>query len=288
MSLYDPEYVSKNIKYLDNGIPKLIFQIWISENGKDMPENWKISPIEWKKHHPDYIYVLWDKDNALNFITKYFNEYLDIYNDFKYVVSRCDMLRICILYIFGGIYSDLDNYPLKNIEEYISDPSIDTYYPELKVANNIMVNNNLIFSKPKCELFLTLLAHIKSQSTKEHINKYTEMRAYSCVDKIKEYQKNNMYNLKILPYKQFNPYGLGETKTKVKKSDIVIMQTAGGSWYDDETSVATYIVSNWILFTILIILIAILITIICLIFQPPNTNKNTQPSSPNTHQKQPT
>lgn len=275
MSLHDPNYVKQIVQYNEVGIPKLIFQIWISEDGREMPENWKNSPIEWVKYHPDYIYVLWDKDNALEFITKYYNEYLDTYINFKYVVSRCDMLRICILHKFGGIYSDLDNYPLKSIDEYIKDPTIDTYYPELKVADTVMINNNLIISKPDLPLFPELLEHIKNKTCKYHVNKYSEMREYSCVDKIYEFTQNGKHNIKLLPYRQFNPYPLGSNKTTVPKSEIVINQTEGGSWYDNETESATFIVSNWIFFTVLIILIVVFIVVICvIIFYPPITDES--------------
>ncbi len=274
MSLYDPDYVNSICNYTTNGFPKIIHQIWISENGKNMPKNWEKSPIEWKKYHSDYIYILWDLNTALDFIEKYFPNYLQIYKNFKYVVSRCDMLRICIIYKYGGIYSDLDNYPLKNIEEYINIPNIDTYYPELKVSSKILINNNLIFSKRNSELFIKMLEHIenKSKSKSYYINKYMEIREYNCIDIVTHFYKNKEYNIHILPYEKFNPYNLGENITLVKKSDIVIMQTQGGSWYDEETKTAIFVLGNWISFIILLLLFLILVIIIIMLFQYPGNS----------------
>src|SRR5260221_2360931 len=107
MSLYDPNYIKSIVNYTDSGIPKIIHQIWINEDNRIMPKSWGISPVEWKKYHSvedGYIYILWEKDTARDFISIYFPNYLESYDKLKYVVSRCDMLRIALMYKYGGIY----------------------------------------------------------------------------------------------------------------------------------------------------------------------------------------
>ena len=39
MSIHDLEYVKSICSYMSCGIPKIVHQIWINENGREMPEN---------------------------------------------------------------------------------------------------------------------------------------------------------------------------------------------------------------------------------------------------------
>lgn len=274
MSLYDPEYVKSIVKYTNGGIPKIIHQIWISENGKKIPTHWEISPIEWKKYHgknEDYIYILWDADNSKQFIKTYYPELLEIYTNFKYVVNRCDMMKACFLYKYGGIYSDMDNYPLENIEKYL-DKDCDTYLTKYKIMDNqIIINNNLIFTKPERELFLTVLEDYKNNSKKYYMTKYLEISALG-YGPYNLYIDNSKYKIHALPYEQFNPYSFIDNYSE-KRTNVVIMSVPGGSWFDDETKAAKLFLQNWVLFLILFILVIVFIIIITLIYIY-NPNKN--------------
>ena len=107
-------------------IPKIIHQVWINDTWKDsslkkdVPEKWKKSQQEWQRLHPDWKYILWTDDLVLSFIEKNYPEYLEFYKNYEYLIQRADMIRYFILYDFGGVYSDLDQYPTENIEKYIT------------------------------------------------------------------------------------------------------------------------------------------------------------------------
>jgi len=106
------------------GIPKIIHQTWKT---CDVPEKWKQSPIAWKCHHPGWSYKLWtDADNRELISTKY-SWFLPIYDCYKYPIQRADAVRYFILYEYGGIYSDLDLYPIKPVDEYVSG-DVESYF----------------------------------------------------------------------------------------------------------------------------------------------------------------
>lgn len=259
MSIYDPDYIKNITKYTKNGIPKIIHQIWINENPKikDMPENWKKSPIEWKKYHNEsdgYIYILWERESSRNFIKKYFPKYLQTYDEFNHVIHRCDLIRFAFLSKYGGFYSDLDNYPIKNIEEELPG-NFDAYFPELKVFYDIISPNiNLIFCKRDCEIFTKLLEHINKNSKNFYINIVFAVKDLSGVEVIGRLVKDKKYNIKLLPYQKFNPYSLTDDITKFKP-DSIIKFTEGKSWYSNDMNFSIFFIKYWIEILIIILLI---------------------------------
>ena len=96
-------------------IPKIIHQTWVDNN---IPDKWKISSMMWQKHHPDWQYILWTDKMIRDYIKLGYPQFLKRFDSYKYNIQRIDMIRYFILKDFGGIYCDLDLYPIQNIEKY--------------------------------------------------------------------------------------------------------------------------------------------------------------------------
>ncbi len=227
---HDPEYIKSIVKYTDQGIPKIMHQIWINESGMDFPEHWKISPQKWKEYHPDYIYILWEKDSSVAFVEKYFPQYLELYNSFEHVIQRCDLIRYMFLYKFGGIYCDMDNYPLENIEKYL-DKDVDAYFVEMMVLFHKTINDNLIICRRDVEMFQHIIENIDENSKLECSTKLICISYTNGFSYIKKVFEEGKYKMFVLPYEKFNPYSLGDDDFSKPKPGAVIMSTQGGSWY---------------------------------------------------------
>lgn len=263
MDIYNPEYVKQIVTYTPQNIPKIIHQIWINEsNNPEIPDKWKNSPIQWKRTHPDYIYILWDKESSRNFISTYFSEYLKIYDELSHVIHRCDMIRFAFLYLYGGFYSDLDNYPIKTLEdEFVF--GHDVYFPKIKVFYSIYsVNINLIFSKSGCELFLDLLNNIRENYQNNFINIVFAVKTLSGVDVIKSAITNKKYNIGLLPYSKFSPYSLTDDPTVNNKSTALINFDTGNSWYNESMNFSVFIIKYFMEILIIIIITTVIIVII--------------------------
>ena len=74
----------------------------------------------WKKLNPDYKIELYDDEMCIDFLKEYFGQtHVDIFNFLEEGPIKCDFWRICILYMFGGIYSDIDNEPLQPLNSFL-------------------------------------------------------------------------------------------------------------------------------------------------------------------------
>jgi len=91
--------------------------IHITNKTLDKLENIK---NQWLFLNPDYKIELYDDSKCLIFLEKYYGKkYCDIFNYIKDGPIKSDFFRVCILYIYGGVYVDADIKPLVPLDNYI-------------------------------------------------------------------------------------------------------------------------------------------------------------------------
>ena len=100
-------------------IPRNIFQTWST---KKISDNFNVLCQTWREKNPNYAYFLYDDDDCEKFIKKYFDE--KVYNTYLRIISgafKADLWRYCILYIYGGIYVDIDTICLEKIDKFLNE-----------------------------------------------------------------------------------------------------------------------------------------------------------------------
>lgn len=111
---------------------KTVHQIWFQKldsgkvEGKIDNNDYRVMQRSWIYFCRDkgWKYKLWTESKVLDLITEHFPEYLDEYNSLDSVVKKVDCARLMILYVFGGLYVDMDTYVKRDID----------YFMKLKVA----------------------------------------------------------------------------------------------------------------------------------------------------------
>mmetsp|Transcript_16940 Transcript_16940/g.36731 ORF Transcript_16940/g.36731 Transcript_16940/m.36731 type:complete len:395 (-) Transcript_16940:128-1312(-) len=87
-------------------IPRLIFQSWKTT---ELKPNLCRLVLEWSRMNPEYDYFLFDDDAADAFVrTEYGREIFSSYACVKVGAAKCDVWRLLVIYLFGGIYFDAD------------------------------------------------------------------------------------------------------------------------------------------------------------------------------------
>lgn len=86
-------------------IPLSIFQTWYT---KDLPPKMKERVELLKKQNPKFQHFLYDDKDCRDFIQKFFPlEVLKAYDNLVPGAYKADLWRLCVLYIYGGIYLDI-------------------------------------------------------------------------------------------------------------------------------------------------------------------------------------
>lgn len=87
-------------------IPRLLFQSWKTNNLK---EELCEHVLLWSKMNPDYDYFLFDDDAVDTFIRmEYGKEIFASYACVAVGAAMCDVWRLLVVYLFGGLYFDFD------------------------------------------------------------------------------------------------------------------------------------------------------------------------------------
>ena len=135
------KYLIRNVSDFNecqyNGIPKYIHIIW---KGKEKPKYLQDQINSWHKHLDEtWNLLIWD-DYRLNELKsvpdKYGKKIFEIAESMPEIASYVDIIRLYILYVFGGYYFDADFQIFRDIEpithidsDLIISNSTSAYYP---------------------------------------------------------------------------------------------------------------------------------------------------------------
>lgn len=90
-------------------IPPIIHQIWLGPKSRDKFERMRQT---WLRNHPGWLYKLWTEED-LKKLTLINQEYFDRARCYG---EKSDILRYELLYLFGGLYVDLDTESVRPID----------------------------------------------------------------------------------------------------------------------------------------------------------------------------
>ena len=116
-----PQTSTKFNSYL---IPPNIFQTWESNS---VPEGMYNAINSWVKKNPEFNYYLYDSSDRIKFVEDFNcdefsfsnNDLLKAFNDLNHNAAKADIWRYLILYVKGGIYTDIDTKCIIPLKKYI-------------------------------------------------------------------------------------------------------------------------------------------------------------------------
>jgi mannosyltransferase OCH1-like enzyme len=123
ISYFFPHYFAMN-KNLNIRIPKIIHMMWLSPNNSPIPEKYNSNIEQFKLYNPEYRFEFWTTDKAITFIKHKVPEFFMAFDSLNLIISKCDLFRMIVLYYYGGIYTDLDFYCMKNVDSLLADKDI--------------------------------------------------------------------------------------------------------------------------------------------------------------------
>jgi inositol phosphorylceramide mannosyltransferase catalytic subunit len=119
-------------------IPRTIHQIWGMRDKGEMPLHFQQSEASWKRHHPDWKYMLWGPETVEQLIREHYPDFSDLYRRYPEWIQRADVARYLILHHHGGIYSDLDIICRRPFDELLDHKGILARTAPLGVSNDLM------------------------------------------------------------------------------------------------------------------------------------------------------
>ena len=204
-------------------VPKNIHQIWIyQDSNKNISwakKKFSESIQSWKDKHPDFNYFFWSNSEIFQLISDHFPLIINKIQEIKDgdIIILADIARLCVLYVYGGIYSDLDIIAHRN-------------YSDLLLTDKIIIpktepcgfSNDLIISPKNNNVIKSL---INNFTVKNFIPNRGIKVLYSCGPLyITEQAIKNYDKIKILPKEYYQGHVEGSTwltENEIKNKEIV-------------------------------------------------------------------
>lgn len=113
--------------------------------------------------NPGWEHWLWTLDDVRRLIRNRFPDLLILYDSYPHNVFRADIMRYVMLYVFGGVYADLDSVCLRSFEELSVDAdcmvSEETYEHTYVVHDKLRstIVNGILICRPKHAFYRQLI-----------------------------------------------------------------------------------------------------------------------------------
>lgn len=145
-------------------IPKLIFRM-SKFPLNDLPVEIANVLEHCNKMNPEYLQIYLDDNDCNLFITEYFPQYVDDYQSVIPGAFKSDIIRLLLLYKYGGVYSDIGHTFLKPLDSFIDEND------ELVIVKDL-VTKNIFRETPSYAIHNAFIAVYKNNSIILYIIKY--------------------------------------------------------------------------------------------------------------------
>jgi mannosyltransferase OCH1-like enzyme len=242
-----------NAKY-DVKIPKIIYQSWKDKN--NIPEHWKPSIRNIKKYMPDWKHVLMDDEDNRLMVAKHFPDFLPYYDALPYKICKVDFSRYVFLYLYGGIYMDLDLIIQRDLSPLFVNDS------EIYLVNSGNVSssytNSFMASKPKCKFWLECMEEIKKPLPWYAIGAHWKIMLLSGPLMVSRVAAKTKTTVSVLPRKLIMP--CSSCDYNCNTCNAYIKPSLGQSWCQFDSHFYNFWLCKWryILSCLICILIVLL------------------------------
>ncbi len=118
-------------------IPRIIHQVWVGPDS--MPQEFVDYRESWRRHHPEWEMRLWTEESLPRDLVR-----AEVYERLRNPAERSDILRLEVLFRFGGVYVDTDIECLRPIDPLLRD--VDFFVNSGKGGN---AHNAVIAAVPR-------------------------------------------------------------------------------------------------------------------------------------------
>ena len=234
-------------------IPKIIMQSWKT---REIPSHWEESPKSIQKHMPDWKYVLMTDEDNRKMIKEHFPDFLECYDSLPYHIQRVDCSRYAFLYLYGGIYMDLDltlqrdaSFLFTSGDVFlVSSGNVSGYY-----------TNSFMASKPRNKLWLEMLEEVKRPSKWWYIGKHLEVMAKSGPVALSRVANRSKVVISVIPKKLVMPCSV--CNINCSTCEAYLKPLEGSSWTSWDTTFLNFWLCNWKKVVSFLILLLLLILI---------------------------
>jgi len=259
-------------------IPKIIHQIWF-QGVDNIPSDLLEYHYSWINTHPEYTFIVWDQHMIEKLINTSETWIKELYYSYNKMIQKIDFAKYVILYVYGGIYIDMDIKCLKNLNILLENNTYSAIFSVMPTAffqqlillfighslNNLIINNGIIFIEKNHPIMLETIkaAYNQRDTIYKHINNFLYIfyttGPICLTNGVNNYTKTNPSsdNILLLDSSYFENCLSINLDTCVPPEHAIGIHLYKGSWVSLEENmlINIYKNSNLILFFIILFII---------------------------------
>jgi mannosyltransferase OCH1-like enzyme len=221
---------------------KVIHQIWglcPADAGKDPPESLEAKSKTWKL--PGFTYVRWNRKTIEDLLDS--TPWRSAFDSLGHWVEQCDFARYVIVYIYGGIYADMDTTCQQSFSanpgELLVGLEADVSPAEQRfhgLARSKQICQWTFAAESKHPALFALIEHIAKVSSKQCIvDKSTSTIMNTTgpgifTDVILSFQPTKEHSIRILGIDAFGCGQVHSGSPKCDTSTVLVAHHFEGSW----------------------------------------------------------
>lgn len=118
-------------------IPYKIHHIWLQGG---IPEKYQSNYDKWDAFLFGWEHIIWDEESLLGLCT---DEQVAEYNTVETLINRVNYLKYILMYNEGGIFADLDSYPIRDLYEFFVQDELEDIDLEAKLSIRYPFNTHI-------------------------------------------------------------------------------------------------------------------------------------------------
>ena len=215
-----------NVSEDRDSFPRIIHQVFLklSPESGSIPENWKSLAKHCLDQNGDYSHIMWNLPMVEDLLETHFPWFLDTFRSYRHPIQRADAARYFILFMYGGVYLDMDTLCHRTLDDFLSyatspsmsqlgyegdaQPGIDPQTQCVFAAEvPLGINQGVFACKPQADFLRFMISHLETFDRNYLLPYYTVMLASgplfvtSCY-----YLYENRSQVKIVPRSECDRY----------------------------------------------------------------------------------
>jgi hypothetical protein len=183
-------------------IPKIVHISY--KTYESIPKEYNEIFNSWKVTNPDWEIKFYSYKDNDDIVQKNFPWLYDTYENFYFDEQRLDMAKACYLYLYGGLYLDINYLPLANIDPLFYKSNDEMYFAYNNDNRQNTIITSFMASKPKSSFWLSYLKNIIGYKGFIFNTKYGIITTTTGSHKITELLQNYNGTIGKLPYNEIN------------------------------------------------------------------------------------
>lgn len=207
-------------------IPNIVMQTYKSQ--ESLPDHWLYGQSTVKNQLYHFKYVFMTDEDMYDLMRKHFPQYNDEFVNLEYKILQVDIVRYAFLYLYGGLYIDLDYEMNSDLSKYFVNGDI---FLLPSSNNNNIYTNSVMASKPKMDFWLKVLEECFHPSVKlPSWNKDLYILTRTGPNMLTRVVQKTSTSVVKLPVHEIQPYSVCSDCNRYRNTVLVPLE--GSSWID--------------------------------------------------------